>query len=90
MGCAREGGVGTEVRYVGKVRQLSPRFGVDEIGGLDCLERPPGTTSSIVLIGDIARICSSTKTMDIAFFFAFRQHPTLIICLPGTNVVTLC
>ena len=90
MGHAREGGVGMEVRYVGKVRQNSPRFGVDEIGGFDCLDRPPGTPSSMVLIGDLARKFSSTKTMDIAFFFKFRQHPTLIISEPGTNVVTLC
>ena len=31
LGCAREGGVGTEVRNVGYFRQNSPRFGVDEI-----------------------------------------------------------
>ena len=75
MGCAREGVVRTEVRYVGKVRQLLPNFGVDEIGGFDCLERPPGTPSSMVLIGDLARKFSSTITMDIALFLRLGSTP---------------
>ena len=68
MGCAREGVVGTEVRYVGYGRQNPPKFGVAEIRGFDCLERPPGTPSSMVLIGDLARNFSSAATMNSALF----------------------
>ena len=75
LGCAREGGVRKEVRYVGYGRQSSPNFGVAEIGGFDCLERPPGTPSSMVLIGDLARKFSLTKTMYIAFFLRLGSTP---------------
>ena len=53
MGCAREGGVGTEVRVVGYFRQISPNFGVAEIGVYVWLSRPRGTTKSSAVLGEL-------------------------------------
>ena len=75
MGCAREGGVGTEVRYVGYGRQNSPSFGVVEIVVFVRPFRPRGPPKSCLRIGESATKRSLSVNEILRLFSCY--HPRL-------------